>query len=151
MKNLFTSMKSRQDTNTFLSFLRKIIYFSLVGGSGFFINYFLSYLFSSGTIVNMWYIHASLLGIGVSMTSNFILNKIFTFRDRNFTLIHVSRQYASYIIFSLVGAGIQLLVLYTLVESNIIYPISLFFGVVLGSFSNFILNKKWTFYEKIWS
>ena len=144
-------MEPRQDTNSFHSFLTKIIFFSLVGGSGIFINYFLSYLFSSGTIVNMWYIHASILGIGVSMTSNFILNKIFTFRDRNYILIHVSRQYAFYIIFSLIGAGIQLIVLYTLVESGIVYPISLIFGVVLGSFSNFILNKKWTFYEKIWS
>ena len=144
-------MEPRQDTNSFHSFLTKIIFFSLVGGSGIFINYFISYLFSSGTIVNMWYIHASILGIGVSMTSNFILNKIFTFRDRNFILIHVSRQYAFYIIFSLIGAGIQLLFLYTLVESGIVYPISLIFGVVLGSFSNFILNKKWTFYEKIWS
>ena len=144
-------MKSRQDTNFFLSFLTKIIYFGWVGGSGFFINYFLSYFISSGKIVNIWYIHASLLEIGVSMTSNFVLNKIFTFRDRNFTLTNVSRQYAFYIIFSLMGAGIQLLVLYRLVESCIVYPISLFFGVVLGSFSNFILNKKWTFYEKIWS
>ena len=144
-------MKSRQDTNSFLSFLTKIIYFCLVGGSGFFINYFLSYFISSGKIVNIWYIHASLVEIGVSMTSNFVLNKIFTFRDRNFTLTNVSRQYAFYIIFSLMGAGIQLLVLYRLVESCIVYPISLFFGVVLGSFSNFILNKKWTFYEKIWS
>ncbi|HJU58622.1 MAG TPA: GtrA family protein, partial [Nitrososphaeraceae archaeon] len=109
------------------------------------------YLFSSGIICNWWYIHASLLGIGVSMTTNFILNKIFTFKDKNFTPSHVLWQYACYILFTAIGAGIQVSTLYFFVEAGIIYPISLLFGVNIGAISNFILNKKWTFYEKVWS
>ena len=84
MKNLLTSMKPLQEKKASVSFLSKIICFSLIGGSGFLMNYFISYLFSSGLVVNWWYIHASMLGIVVSMTSNFILNKIFTFKDTNF-------------------------------------------------------------------
>jgi dolichol-phosphate mannosyltransferase len=85
------------------------------------------------------------------MTTNFILNKIFTFRDTNFTLSHALQQYAFYVLFTVLGAGIQLFVLYFFVEAGISYPISLLFGVMVGSISNFLLNKKWTFYEKIWS
>jgi dolichol-phosphate mannosyltransferase len=152
MKNLLANMKPLQEKKkVYVSFLSKIICFALIGGSGFFMNYFISYLFSSGIIVNWWYIHASMLGIGVSMTSNFVLNKIFTFKDRNFSLSHLFRQYAFYLLFSVIGAGIQLFVLYFLVEAGIIYPISLLLGVIIGSISNFIFNKKWTFYEKIWS
>ena len=151
MKNLLSNVKPLQEKKASVSFLSKIICFSLIGGSGFFMNYFISYLFSSGIIVNWWYIHASMLGIGVSMTTNFILNKIFTFKDKNFSLSHLFKQYAFYLLFTVVGASIQLLVLYFFVEAGIIYPISLLLGVIVGSISNFILNKKWTFYEKIWS
>jgi dolichol-phosphate mannosyltransferase len=151
MKNLLTNMKPLQKKKVHVSFLSKIICFALIGGSGFFLNYFISYLFSSGIIVNWWYIHASMLGIGISMTTNFILNKIFTFKDKNFTLSHLFKQYAFYVLFTIIGAGIQLFVLYFFVEAGIIYPISLLLGVIVGSISNFIFNKKWTFYEKIWS
>ena len=151
MIKLLSNLKTMQESKPSLSFLSKIICFSLIGGSGFFINYFISYIFSSGIIVNWWYIHASMLGIGISMTSNFILNKIFTFRDTNFTLSHALPQYAFYVLFTVLGAGIQLFVLYFFVEAGIIYPVSLLFGVMVGSISNFLLNKKWTFYEKIWS
>jgi dolichol-phosphate mannosyltransferase len=152
MKNLFSNMKPLQEKKkAYVSFLSKIICFALIGGSGFFINYFISYLFSSGIIVNWWYIHASMLGIGVSMTSNFILNKIFTFKEKNFNPSHVFKQYILYLLFTIIGAGIQLVVLYFFVEEGFVYSISLLFGVIIGSISNFIFNKKWTFYEKIWS
>ena len=151
MRKLLGNLKTIQESRPSLSFLSKIIYFALIGGCGLFLNYSISYLFSSGIIVDWWYIHASLLGIGVSMTTNFILNKIFTFRDTNFTLSHALQQYAFYVLFTVLGAGIQLFVLYFFVEAGISYPISLLFGVMVGSISNFLLNKKWTFYEKIWS
>jgi len=151
MKNLLSKMKSKKDQKSSLSFVSKIICFALIGGSGLVLNYFISYLFSSGIIVDWWYIHASLLGITISMTSNFILNKIFTFRDKIFTPFHVLRQYASYVLFTVIGAIIQLFFLYFFVEEGIVYPIALLFAVMIGSISNFILNKKWTFYEKVWS
>jgi dolichol-phosphate mannosyltransferase len=82
------------------------------------------------------------------MTSNFILNKIFTFKNKNFKPAVFFRKYTLYIGFSILGAVIQLIVVFVLVESGFIYPISLTFGVVMGSFSNFFLNKKWTFIKK---
>jgi dolichol-phosphate mannosyltransferase len=54
--------------------------------------------------------------------------------------------------FSSLGALIQLLLVYVLVENyNMDYPPSLILAVAVASIGNFLLNKKWTFKEKIWS
>ena len=54
--------------------------------------------------------------------------------------------------FSSLGAVIQLLLVYVLVENyNMDYPLSLILAVAGASVGNFLLNKKWTFKEKIWS
>ena len=42
-------------------------------------------------------------------------------------------------------------VYYLVEEHQIAYPISLIIAVLIAAFGNFILNKKWTFKEKIWS
>jgi len=53
--------------------------------------------------------------------------------------------------FSSLGALIQLGVVFSLVDNyNWIYTTALGVGVLTGAFSNFILNKKWTFKEKLW-
>jgi putative flippase GtrA len=40
--------------------------------------------------------------------------------------------------------------LYELIQIGIEYRFSLIIAIVTASASNFILNKKWTFHEKIW-
>jgi dolichol-phosphate mannosyltransferase len=51
---------------------------------------------------------------------------------------------------STVGAVVQLILLYLLVQSGFQYTPSLVLAVAAASVSNFLLNKKWTFREKIW-
>ncbi|MGI0014826.1 MAG: GtrA family protein [Nitrososphaera sp.] len=54
--------------------------------------------------------------------------------------------------FSALGACIQLTMLYLLHgNQQLSYPIVLILAVILAAGSNFLLNKKWTFGEKIWS
>ena len=71
------------ETRTSVRFISKAGRFFTVGLSGLLVNYLVSLLFADA-IMNFWYIHATLIGILVSMSSNFILNKIWTFEDRNF-------------------------------------------------------------------
>lgn len=134
----------------FSSFISKILRFLLVGLSGFFVNFFLSYSLVHGPISNIWYFHATIIGIAVSTTSNFILNKVFTFNDRNFEKYYTLKQYCFYVLFTLTGTTTQLLSIWLCVEAGYPYSYSLVFGVALGAISNFLLNKKWTFQEKIW-
>jgi dolichol-phosphate mannosyltransferase len=51
---------------------------------------------------------------------------------------------------STVGAVVQLMLLFLLVQSGFQYTASLVLAVAAASVSNFLLNKKWTFREKMW-
>ena len=139
------------DTRTSVRFISKAGRFYTVGASGLLVNYLVSLLFADA-VVNFWYIHATIIGIAISMTSNFILNKIWTFEDRNFAVKKTLAQYGKFVGFSSLGALIQLGMVYVLVDNyQIIYPLALIIAVIIAASSNFILNKKWTFKEEIWS
>ena len=133
-----------------VTFLSKAGRFFTVGASGLAINYAASFLLTS-LIPNIWYIHATLFGIILSITSNFILNKVWTFEDRNFSPRHFFKQYALFLALCTLGAVIQLSLVFAFVEYfNIQYAVSLLLAVIIASLSNFLLNKKITFGEKIW-
>ena len=139
------------ETQTSIRFISKAGRFYTVGASGLLVNYLISLLFVDA-IMNFWYIHATIIGILVSMSSNFILNKIWTFEDRNFEAKETLAQYGKFVGFSSLGALIQLGMVYVLVDAyQIMYPIALILAVIIAASSNFILNKKWTFKESVWS
>ncbi len=131
-------------------FLSKAGRFFTVGASGLFVNYVVSFLLSN-VVSNIWYIHATLVGILVSITTNFLLNKVWTFEDRDFSIRHFFRQYSSFLVLCALGAVIQLSLVFAFVEYfHIQYGLSLIMAVFVASLGNFILNKKITFGEKIW-
>ncbi len=141
----------RQEKRSSVRFLSKAARFYTIGASGLGVNYLMSLLFVGG-VSGLWYLHANIIGIIVSMTTNFILNKYWTFEDRNFSTKKTFSQYGKFVGFSSLGALVQLAVVFSLVESNhIAYPIALILAVLTAAFSNFILNKKWTFKEKLWN
>jgi dolichol-phosphate mannosyltransferase len=139
------------DRRTSIRFISKAGRFYTVGAFGFLVNYLVSLLFADA-VMNFWYIHATIIGIAVSMSSNFILNKIWTFEDRNFEAKRTLAQYGKFVVFSSLGALIQLGMVYVLVDTyQIVYHLALILAVVTAASSNFIFNKKWTFKEKVWS
>lgn len=140
----------KEENRTSVRFISKAARFFTVGASGLGVNYLASMLFALSA--DMWYLHATVMGIMFSITSNFVLNKYWTFEDRDFSTKRTAIQYGKFVGFSSIGALIQLGMVYYLVdESGISYPISLVLAVGVAAFSNFILNKKWTFKEKVWS
>lgn len=147
----FGKAAAREEKRTSVSFLSKAARFYTVGAIGLVINYLASSLFTD-VVTHMWYIHATIIGIAISMSSNFILNKVWTFEDRNFAPKYTLVQYSKFIGFSSLGALAQLGMVFLLVDNySIQYPIALVLAVFCAALSNFILNKKWTFKEKIWS
>jgi dolichol-phosphate mannosyltransferase len=131
-------------------FLSKAGRFFTVGASGVVINYLASFLLSN-IIPNIWYIQATLFGIIISITTNFILNKMWTFEDRDFSPKHFLRQYSLFMALCTLGAVIQLSLVFVFVEYfDIQYAVSLIMAVSIASLSNFLLNKRITFGEKIW-
>ena len=139
----------KQEKRASVKFLSKAGRFYTVGASGFIVNYLISLFFTSGGY-DMWYLHATTIGIFASITSNFILNKIWTFGDRDFKIKKTISQYGKFAMFSSLGALVQLGMVYFLVDGNsMAYPLALIIAVITAAFGNFILNKKWTFKEKL--
>ena len=93
--------------------LSKASRFYTVGASGLLINYLVSFLLADNvansvkSLSNTWYLQATLVGIIISTTSNFFLNKIWTFEDRDLSVRKTLKQYCSFAGISAVGASIQ--------------------------------------------
>ncbi|MBI1661960.1 MAG: glycosyltransferase family 2 protein [Nitrosopumilus sp.] len=139
----------KHEKRSSVKFLSKAARFYTVGASGFIVNYLISLLFTGG-ISDLWYLHANVIGIIASITTNFILNKTWTFSDRDFKIKKTISQYGKFAMFSSLGALVQLGMVYLLVDNNdVSYPLALILAVMTAAFGNFILNKKWTFKEKL--
>ncbi len=139
----------KQEKRSSVKFISKAARFYTVGASGFAVNYLISLLFTGG-ISEMWYLHANIIGIIASVTTNFILNKAWTFGDRDFRIKKTVSQYGKFAMFSSIGALVQLGMVYFLVDSaELAYPLALILAVMTAAFGNFVFNKKYTFKEKI--
>jgi len=142
---------SKEEKRPSVNFLYKAGRFYTIGASGLAINLLISYIFSN-SFTDVWYLYANVMGIISSMTTNFILNKYWTFEDKDFSRKKTFTQFGKFVSFSSLGALIQLGLVFTLVEETALsYPLALIIAVGAASFGNFIMNKKWTFKENIWS
>jgi dolichol-phosphate mannosyltransferase len=140
------TLQTKEEKRKSVLFLSKASRFFTVGATGLLLNY----LVSNGILAQLWYLEATIIGIACSITSNFFLNKAWTFEDRNFSARHTLKQYGLFVGISSVGAALQLIILYLLVQSGEAYELSLIVAVAIASMGNFLLNKKLTFREKIW-
>jgi dolichol-phosphate mannosyltransferase len=142
---------ARGEKRASVRFFSKAGRFYTVGASGLLVNFVVSFLFQA-VVPELWYLYTTIIGIFFSMTSNFFVNKLWTFEDRDFAAKKTAFQYGMFMGFSSLGALIQLGVVYALVENyRLDYPLALVLAVMAASIGNFLLNKKWTFKEKIWS
>lgn len=116
--------------------------FALVGLAGTIINLAILYLLTE--LFGIYYIVSAIFGFIVAVTSNFILNKIWTFnediRENAFS------KYGKFFIVSIIGLIVNLIFLYIFTEYfGIYYLISQVLAIGLALFVNFFGNKIWTF------
>ena len=150
MKNYKNFREKSSSFNPFLIAIRKVYYnkgelskFYIVGGIGLVINYIISYFFF--TYFHLDHIQSSIFGIIVSLSSNFMLNKIWTFQDRNMKYNILLRQYLKYFIFNSVGVIIQLSIVYGFGKTNLDYGWVIIIAISVASILNYIVNKKFIF------
>ena len=138
-------------------FISKAGRYYTVGLSGLIINYVVSFLLANDVansirlLSNVWYLEASIIGVAIASTSNFFLNKYWTFEDKRFDVEATARQFVSFIGVSAIGLCIQISLLYYMVENLVPYRISLIVAIGVATTINFVLNKKLTFREKLWA
>jgi len=115
----------------------------LVGGSGVLLN--LGILYSLTEFAHLWYMISAVFAALLSVTSNFILDKIWTFKDavlRQKTII----VYGKFVGVCMFGTGIYLGLIYTIVEvMSVYYMTAAIFSVVIAGTINFMLNRRWSF------
>lgn len=124
----------------------RILKFSVVGVSGVLVN--MGILFILTEYFHILYLISSIIAIEMSIISNFLLNDIWTWRDRTkkkfiyrFVQYHISVGITAV----LVNWGI----LFILTEVfDVYYLISNLIGIGVGTLSNYIINDLWTFRTK---
>lgn len=121
--------------------IKQFFKFCVVGTIGTAIDFGLLYVLVE--FGHVFYLLAATISFIAAVINNYLLNKVWTFQDKNRNFF---KQFVQFLLVSLVGLGLNLLILYLLVDKAHLWYIFakvLATGVVL--IWNFIANKFWTF------
>ena len=137
------TLNDQSGGNRFSLFAKHAAKYYMVGASGVLVNLGLLYYLTE--FIGLWYFLSYVIAISVSITSNFIFNKFWTFKDS----IDSQRMIVMYMKFvgvSLLGMGIQLGSVYVFVESlSVYYMLAAVISIGIAGGINFIINRRWTF------
>ncbi|MGY4884461.1 MAG: glycosyltransferase [Nanobdellota archaeon] len=136
IQNLLEYMKYKNNL------IKEFFKFAFVGAIGTLINLVILYLLTEK--VGIYYIVSAIFSFIVSMTSNFILNKIWTFKEN--LKSNITQKYLKFASVSITALLVNLLFLYIFTEIyGIYYLISQILAIGIALIINFLGNKIWTF------
>ena len=126
----------------------RFLKFGLVGLSGVLVNEGLLWLLTEN--FGLYYLLSAAIAVETAIVTNFILNDIWTFRDRrtpgNKSLLGRGLKFN---LVSLGGLGINIAILWTITEVvGISYIISNLIGIAGATLWNFTINTLWTWRAK---
>lgn len=127
-----------------VDYWRRFIKFNLVGLTGVIVNEgLLVFLASAG----IYYVYASALAIEVSIISNFILNDLWTFRDRRHG--HAATRLLKFNGLMLIGLVVNLFILYAgTAFFGVNYAISNLVGIAAAFLVRYWLSVKYAWIKK---
>ena len=117
----------------------QLVRFCLVGGSGYVVNLA---VFSVVLEAGVHYILAGAIAFCVAWTSNFVWNKWWTFRRHELSAV---AQGTRYLLVSLLGLGLGLLVLHFLVVAGVREIAAQAIAIASVTPVSFLLNRRWSF------
>ena len=136
LNNLFGYLRYKRTS------LTQLIKFSIVGGIGTLIN--LSILFTLTEFLDIHYIASAVFAFIVALTNNFILDKMWTFKER--LQYRTFRKYVQFSTISVLTLAVNTGFLYTFVEHfGIWYIFAQVLAIGTAFIINFLGNKLWTF------
>ena len=122
-------------------FILKFLKFGVVGFSGVFVDFGITYLFKEIMKINKYVSNA--IGFVCAATSNYILNRIWTFQSEN---ADVATEYGKFMLVSAIGLGINSLTLYILTDKlKWNFYLSKIFAIGMATLWNFFANLLFTF------
>ena len=119
----------------------KLIKFCVVGGSGMLIDFGCTWVLKERIKINKYI--ANSVGFILAATSNYWLNRIWTFQSHNQQITH---EYLSFLIISLVGLGINNPIIYLLNDKlKLNFYLSKLLAIGVVTIWNFGMNYLFTF------
>ena len=119
----------------------KFLKFGIVGASGVIVDFGFTYLCKE--IFKIQKYLANAIGFTLAATSNYVFNRIWTFHSIN---PHIGLEYSKFLFISLIGLGINTLILWTLVSKfNKNFYVSKLFAIGVVTIWNFFFNLMFTF------
>ena len=123
------------------TFLSKLIKFCFVGFSGMIIDFGLTFLCKEKIRMNKYVSNA--IGLLSAATSNYYLNRIWTFHSLNPA---IAVEYSKFIFFSIIGLGLNTLIIWLLIKKlDMNFYVSKLFAIFVVTFWNFFINLAYTF------
>jgi putative flippase GtrA len=123
------------------TFLLKFLKFGLVGFSGVFVDFGITYLTKEKLNVPKYLANA--IGFTTAATTNYILNRIWTFESSN---PEIGWEYTQFLTISLIGLGINTLILWLLVSRfKMNFYLAKVFAIAVVTIWNFLANNYITF------
>ena len=136
------TIDGKKDVGGFSLFAKHAVKYYVVGGSGVLVN--LGILYALTDFAGFWYTASQVIAISVSISSNFLFNRFWTFSDSIGDQKN-SVMYVKFLIVSLIGMGIQLGITSALVESvGLYYMYAAGIGIAIAGAINYVVNRRWT-------
>lgn len=118
--------------------LLRFIRFGLVGGSGVLVNELVLYLLHDE--LNFPLTRSMIVAITLAILNNFMWNNFWTFKTTGIQ----ARRLVQFIVISLIGMVINLIVANVLVAQGMHYAVANLAGIALATAWNFYANSRWT-------
>jgi putative flippase GtrA len=125
----------------FLKFLK----YCIVGFSGMLVDFGITWLLKEKVRANKYL--ANTCGFISAATSNYVLNRVWTFESQNDQIVS---EYAGFFIIAIIGLGLNNLILMVLADKlKLNFYLSKLIAIVLVTLWNFIMNFLFTFADKL--
>lgn len=127
-------------------FIKQLFKFACVGAIGTIVNLTILYIFTE--YLHVYYIISEIIAFIIAGINNYLLNKIWTFKEKIEKKLLV--KYFQFITISSIALIINLSILFILVDYFLIWYIFAEFIAICGAFMiNFMGNRIWTFKQEI--
>jgi putative flippase GtrA len=122
-------------------FLIKFLKFAVVGASGLIVDFGFTALCKEILKIQKYLSNA--IGFTLAATSNYFLNRIWTFESKNPQIV---LEYSEFLIISIIGLGINTFILYMLVKKGKMnFYVAKIFAIAVVTIWNFFANALFTF------